>query len=218
MEVSINLANKEGAAVTPPFKPSDSSAKIEEIIKLHGMEEYQLLAPYAADPDEQVRARAVRAILKAGRSELLNLDELVHDQAASVRKTFAETCHPVVDLYLEDLLRDTDASVVEAASFAAGELVSTRVTTLLIEIASNHQEPLCREAAVAALGVIGDPDTLDVVIEALSDKTYIRRRAVVALSAFEGPKVESALKRAMLDRDPQVRQLAEDLTRASPHG
>ena len=44
-----------------------------------------------------------------------------------------------------------------------------------------------------------------------TDKPAVRRRAVVALAAFEGPEVDAALERAKEDRDWQVRQIAEDL-------
>jgi len=49
------------------------------------------------------------------------------------------------------------------------------------------------------------------VLAALDDKPAIRRRAAVALAAFEGPEVDAALKRCLDDRDWQVRQVAEDL-------
>ena len=39
----------------------------------------------------------------------------------------------------------------------------------------------------------------------------VRRRAAVALAAFEGREAEMALERAAHDRDWQVRQVAEDL-------
>ena len=64
---------------------------------------------------------------------------------------------------------------------------------------------------MAALGAIGDPAGLSAVVAALEDKPAIRRRAAVALAAFEGPEVETALRRCLEDRDWQVRQVAEDL-------
>ena len=84
----------------------------------------------------------------------------------------------------------------------------------LVELASagsGHPDPLCREAAVAALGAIGDPAGLPAVLAALEDKPAVRRRAAVALAAFDGPDVEAALRRCLDDRDWQVRQVAEDL-------
>ena len=78
-------------------------------------------------------------------------------------------------------------------------------------MASGHKDVLCREAAVAALGALGDPNGLTTVLKALEDRPTVRRRAVLALAAFEGPEVETALQRALTDRDWQVRQAAEDL-------
>jgi HEAT repeat protein len=46
---------------------------------------------------------------------------------------------------------------------------------------------------------------------AASDRPAVRRRAVVALAAFDGPEVDAALRTALRDRDWQVRQAAEDL-------
>jgi len=50
------------------------------------------------------------------------------------------------------------------------------------------------------------------LVAAVMLNTAIRRRAVLALAAFEGPEVEAAIERALTDTDWQVRQAAEDLT------
>jgi HEAT repeat protein len=70
---------------------------------------------------------------------------------------------------------------------------------------------VCREAAVAALGAVGSPPTLAVVLAALDDTPNIRRRAAIALAAFDDPRAEDGLRRCLDDRDWQVRQAAEDL-------
>ncbi len=77
--------------------------------------------------------------------------------------------------------------------------------------ATLHVEPLCREAAVAALGSLRSPAGLPAVLAALEDKPAVRRRAVVALAGFDGPEVDAALAKAAGDVDWQVRQVAEDL-------
>ena len=64
---------------------------------------------------------------------------------------------------------------------------------------------------MAALGAIGDRGGLPAVLAALDDKPAVRRRAAVALAAFEGPDVDRALRKCLEDRDWQVRQVAEDL-------
>ena len=79
-------------------------------------------------------------------------------------------------------------------------------------------DPLVREAAVAALGAIGDDRGLDAILAATGDRPAIRRRAVLALAPFVAPdhprgdEVAAALARATTDHDWQVRQAAEDLT------
>ena len=115
---------------------------------------------------------------------------------------------------MAELLTDPDPSVVEMTAWSLGERTeSTAVTALarLVPAAGGHPDPLCREAAVAALGAIGDPAGLPAVLGALDDKPAVRRRAAVALAAFEGPEVDRALHRCLDDRDWQVRQVAEDL-------
>jgi HEAT repeat protein len=54
------------------------------------------------------------------------------------------------------------------------------------------------------------------VLAGTADKAAVRRRAVVALAAFDGPEVDAALRRATEDRDWQVRQIAEDLLAPPP--
>ena len=68
-----------------------------------------------------------------------------------------------------------------------------------------------REAAVAALGALGDADALPAILDACGDKPAVRRRAVLALAPFDGPEVDAAIEAALTDRDWQVRQAAEDL-------
>jgi HEAT repeat protein len=113
-------------------------------------------------------------------------------------------------------LGDTDASVVEVAAWACGEreTSSSAVLDRLIALAEDHDDPLVREAAVAALGAIGDERAVTAIVAATDDKPAVRRRAVLALAPFEGSAVDAAVQRALTDRDWQVRQAAEDLLRA----
>ena len=113
------------------------------------------------------------------------------------------------------LLDDGDGLVAEAAAFALGEIGSVAPVPALVRATTGHPDPLVREAAVAALGAIGaigDDAALAAVLAATRDKPAVRRRAVLALAAFEGPEVEAAIERALTDTDWQVRQAAEDLT------
>ncbi|MFZ9628417.1 MAG: HEAT repeat domain-containing protein, partial [Ilumatobacteraceae bacterium] len=109
-------------------------------------------------------------------------------------------------------LRDDPAPQgVETAAWAAGEQECHRLVPELSRLAVAADDPLVREAAVAALGAIGNADGLPAILAACADRPPVRRRAVLALAPFDGPEVEAALEAARTDRDWQVRQAAEDV-------
>jgi len=170
------------------------------------------------DDDPSVRATALGALTRLG---VLTDDDLavaVADRDPIVRGRAAEVTPsavpaPSAHRLLRTLLADRDPAVVEVAAWACGEVdeSNAEVTAELCALATGHTDALVREAAVAALGAIGDDAALPAILAATTDKPAIRRRAVLALAPFEGPKVEEALTRALTDRDWQVRQAAEDL-------
>jgi HEAT repeat protein len=104
--------------------------------------------------------------------------------------------------------------VAETVAWACGERSPAEpgIVPALATVAQDHEDALCREAAVAALGAIGDPAGLPAILAATHDRPAVRRRAVLALAPFEGPDVDAALTRARDDRDWQVRQAVEDVT------
>jgi HEAT repeat protein len=114
---------------------------------------------------------------------------------------------------LVSALSDADALVVDAAAFALGEHAYTNAVEELCLVATSHDDARCRESAVAALGAIGDDRGRAAVLGALDDKPPVRRRAIVALSNFEGPDIDAALERASEDRDWQVRAAVNQLAR-----
>jgi HEAT repeat protein len=175
------------------------------------------------DPVAAVRATALGALERLGVLTDGELATALVDRDASVRRRAAEVAagHPHVSLL--GVLDDRDATVVEVAAFAAGEQgeqgerlagqggLDDAVLDRLVALATGHDDALVREAAVAALGAIGDSRGLPAILTGTRDKPAVRRRAVLALAPFDGPEVEAALIRARSDRDWQVRQAAEDL-------
>ncbi len=166
-----------------------------------------------ADPEPLVRVAALGALDRLGSLTSAEVAVALVDQSPAVRRRGLEATATGHDGDPASLLDDEDPLVVETACWALGERagIDTRGLLRLFGVASGHEDVLCREAAVAALGALGHPEGLTVVLEALKDRPTVRRRAVLALAAFEGPEVEAALKRALTDRDWQVRQAAEDL-------
>jgi HEAT repeat protein len=173
---------------------------------------------HLADPAPAVRGTALGAVARAGSLTADDLARGLADDAAEVRARAAELAagrSGAEPPGLADALADEDATVVEAAAWASGEREPPQpgIVPVLAGVAREHEDPLCREAAVAALGAIGDPAGLPAILAATGDRPAIRRRAVLALAPFDGPDVDRALERALTDRDWQVRQAAEDLVR-----
>jgi HEAT repeat protein len=167
-----------------------------------------------ADPEPSVRVSALGALERLGALVDGDLRTALGDPAPSVRRRACELAATVPGVAVAPALDDADPSVAEMAAWSLGERAEAAAVPGLVAMASmdaGHSDPLCREAAVAALGAIGDPSGLDAVLGALDDKPAIRRRAAVALAAFEGPSVDAGLRRCLDDRDWQVRQVAEDL-------
>jgi HEAT repeat protein len=166
-----------------------------------------------ADADPAIRATALGALARLGRLAPEDIAAAAVDDSPTVRARAAELTES--EPVLLRLLDDTEPLVVEAACFKLGERgqeTGDQAVDQLGLTATGHPDPLCREAAVAALGAIGKPGGLAAILAGTADKPAVRRRAVLALAPFDGPEVDAALERALTDRDWQVRQAAEDLT------
>ena len=179
-----------------------------------------------ADPDPTVRAAAVGAMERIGALTADEVGTAVADPDPAVRCRAARLlADPTLgtDAHVVALLDDDDAWVVEMASWAVGERHGTDpspprtasppppiVLGRVEQLAVDHDDPLVRESAVAALGAIGARRSLDAVLAGTEDRPAIRRRAVLALAAFldDDRAVAAARRAASDDRDWQVRDLA----------
>src|SRR5215470_1130938 len=126
------------------------------------------------DPDPRVRAVAIAALVRgaprpqstpAWKRAAVDPDRSVRRRAAEVAPRLGRSAPNAA---LVALLVDGDAWVAEAAAYAIGEhpRPTNRAIEALTEAAAAHDDPLVREAAVAALGAIGDPSTLPGVLRA----------------------------------------------------
>lgn len=164
----------------------------------------------------------VLALRAAVRQSLLTSDDwrrALGDHEVDVRRealnliAHAAVRDPVIYIDIVGLLSDPDPLVVDGAVFALGEHLYVDAVEQLCAVALDHEDARCRESAVVALGEIGDDRGRSAVLAALDDKPSVRRRAIVALSNFEGPDIEAALERASGDRDWQVRAAVSQLER-----
>ncbi len=169
------------------------------------------------DPDPVARELGLGALLRLGQLGDDDLRAALLDDAASVRRRAAMIAGQRPQISLRGALDDADTTVVEAAAWACGEQehVDDEVLAVLIDLGVSSGDALVREACTAALGAIGDPRGLPTILHGCTDKPAVRRRAVLALAPFDGDEVDSALQAALVDRDWQVRQAAEDVLRAA---
>ena len=169
-----------------------------------------------ADADPVARELGLGALLRLGQLGDDDLQAALNDHAASVRRRAAMIAGQRPQISLLDALGDADPTVVEAAAWACGEQerVDDQVLAVLIDLGTSSADALVREACTAALGAIGDPRGLPTILHGCTDKPAVRRRAVLALAPFDGDDVDGALQAALVDRDWQVRQAAEDVLRA----
>ena len=209
------------ADLTPT--PGDSEAGRRRAAAAAGHDRDEPAARAAlADDSGAVRSTGLGALARMGALSSADLLSAQNDPDPRVRARAAELAPDTMkpddaSRFLIEALNDQEASVVEAACFALGELgqrarTHARSIDPLSTVARSHGDPLCREAAVAALGAIGDAGGLPAILDATTDKPAVRRRAVIALAPFSGESVDAALERGLDDRDWQVRQAAEDLT------
>ena len=167
---------------------------------------------------QTVRIAALGALHRLALLEPNHLRSALKDSSPAVRCRAAELSTSYKSVILSTLLSDSNSDVVEMAAFAIGEQEDTSSIDLLIGIASQHADDLCRESAVAALGalsIFAKPDKkssiLLALLAAMSDKPQIRRRAILGLFQFDTEDAQDAVRAALEDNDRQVRSLAGDL-------
>ena len=204
---------------TSPMERAAAAAILGRRSRVSAAEQRELALLVDSDPDARVRSVALAASVHATprRSAARVWRVAASDPDPNVRRRAAELAPALRGdasaRTLLALLGDDEPLVAEAAAFALGEHpgATPRVISALGRAATTHDDALVREAAVAALGAIGDPSALPIVLVACDDKPAVRRRAVLALAAFEGEQVEERLRRALQDRDWQTRTAAEQL-------
>ena len=173
--------------------------------------------PGLIHPNPGVRSSAIGALERMGALHRDDLEAALGDTEATVARRACEAVALLPGDQAPSLLHTlsgADATVVEVAAWASGERQPPEagIVAVLAHLTTTHDDALVREAAVAALGAIGDEAGLAAILAATADKATVRRRAVLALAPFEGEAVDAALEQARQDRDWQVRQAAEDLS------
>lgn len=195
--------------------PPSVSDRIRAVIVASHAADQAIVIAGLDDPDASVRQAALSGCVRLGVADIPLFKRFLADDNAAVRRRAVELAPrlddatALVDRLVE--LLDDDPTVAEVGSFALGEIgvASDEVVASLEATVREHDDALCRESAVAALGALHAGRAT--ILAALTDKATVRRRAVIALAPFDGEDIDAALETALNDRDWQVRQAAEDL-------
>ena len=173
----------------------------------------ELLFTAFANDNDHIRSLALHGLLKNNALTDEQVRSAEVDPSRLVRHRLAQLGAVEPRINLSVLLHDVDFAVAETAAWSLGERVDVTAEefALLLEGGAHHDHAIVRESCIAALGAIGDPRAVPVILQGCADKPAVRRRAILALAPFDGPEVTTALEKALLDRDWQVRQAAEDL-------
>lgn len=103
---------------------------------------------------------------------------------------------------------DTDWLVRFSAAVALGNLKDPRAHDVLVE-ALQSEEVVIQQAAIAAIGEVGDIDGVDDILNfAQAEDWLVRQRLAEALANLPTPKTEPALRFLAKDPHPQVAEAA----------
>ncbi|RLE15396.1 MAG: hypothetical protein DRJ28_04185 [Actinobacteria bacterium] len=164
--------------------------------------------------DPVLRRMAITALSSESCNELFDaVAALLGDENDFVRAAAAEKlgeCGVRALDHLSKAADDPEPKVREAVATAYGELSDPSAISWLILVGNDDADRTVKEAAVAALGAIGDESAIDALLGFISSgPPQVRRRAIAAITVFDDPRIEPAIQRAALDRNPGVREAAE---------
>lgn len=108
-------------------------------------------------------------------------------------------------------LADLDQMVLDNVIFALGELGDARAVYPLIRLVRTGGSERLRKSAAKALGLLGNPDAIDALVVALSDKDFkVRKSAARSLGQIGDERAAPALAAAVDDPDYTVGKHAQE--------
>lgn len=108
------------------------------------------------------------------------------------------------------LLNDPQAGVREMALFALGILGDTSVTDAILNSLNDYDADV-RYRALVALSDLGYSQLEDVLIRCMNDEAYgVREQALGQLRTIGSVKAVPAVLRALLERESEMQQMAEE--------
>ena len=182
------------------------------------------------DPRDDYVRRMIRIIRKMGdsasaeqiRSLMDHKDMNVRMEALATLLTFKNKWGLV---RLRDLLGDPNAEDFEIAAGVAGECRVHAVIPQLESVAAQRGETAPREAAIRALGQIGDPKVIPTLTKivrtrwvlAKSQIRHLKRVVFDTLGRYPAESVRNLLRIGLKQKDTEIQAACERLLRQAGH-
>lgn len=194
-----------------PMNQSELSDMVKAVVAGYQCDE-KLARGLIDSSNGRIRAAAYSALVRMDRISKIDIIRALADPAIEVRLFGANEAirHPGVNL-VEYLEAEKDLIVLEAIVFALGERGDPSCAEIISKIAIEHPDPLCREAAIAALANFSLEESLSLFLQAMSDKAPIRRRVAIALAGYDSERATQGLRTLSKDRDWQTATIAREL-------
>ena len=185
------------------------------------------------DPSAIVRATAAHAVLSLSANEAIAaLAPLLNDKSEFVRQEVAYALgqtrsRSAIQPLIASLSNDKQASVRAAAAVALGQIGDASAVASLAGMLGHsssteksakkkrvkRENEFVLRAAARALGQIGSPAGVPILIEALSDENNVadlRREAAYALGLIGDRSAEPALGTVLTARDPYLSRISHE--------
>ncbi len=189
--------------LAPMFEEAELRAAAASAVQSIARSSDAAMATALANDDPAIRAAALAGV--GSRAFAGTVGELLRDDDAEVRARACDALARLGDVAsvaaLFELLGDASPRVALAATAAINSLGSAETPKLaVLALASNN--PAVRRNALRVIAYVGPRAALDAVIVATGDAdTRTAELAVVALAAFDDPRVDPEL--VALARDPR---------------
>ncbi len=222
IQAAESLANIEDPAAVDALirtldrddDPGVKRAVIEAIHHMEGARAVPAVSRALRDANAEVRRAAADALGSMDDNDAVPaLMAVVRDADNEVRRAAISALGSLHDRRALPAfvagLSDPDVEVRRTSAEAFGSLENLRTAPPELIRAMDDKDGEVRHAVAHALGHIGDPDAVRVLVAHVSDPNVEVRQAVVdALDEFDDPAVVPALRIALKDANPDVRQSA----------
>lgn len=160
-----------------------------------------------SDKNKNIRFFAAKALGSSSNTDVIrHLIKALSDESWSVRRAASESIISLERISIDQLLRNM-SNDNEDIRFWVSQIIEKTGKQNLERINESFRsgDPELRLCACQALGIIGDPSSTDVLIDALRDDSeWVRIYAAISLGKIGDPRAVIPLIKGLSDRNAEV--------------